>query len=178
LSKIFHYITLEPTIRAQRYIEYGHVIEKQQMEAWGKHRNSQKPDWHEAMNVAWDNEWAQREADINSRFNLVRSKFEKNHKLFRNWSGKSIRDMAIAVDHAEAYDIFYADLSSFTHADVRLADRFLRLNSNGISWSSQAHPLDIGGVFRYADIFLSCFLSLLGKEFNLWTQFDVIKCWI
>jgi hypothetical protein len=172
-----HYITLKPTIRAQQYIEYGRVIEKQQMKAWGKHRNSKKPDWHEAMNIAWHKEWAQRESDINSKYNTIRSKFEKNNKPFRNWSGKTIRDMAADVDHEEAYDIFYADLSSFTHADVRLADRFLQLNSNGISWSSQAHPFDIGGVFRYADIFLSCFLSLFGKNFNLWTEFDVKKCW-
>ena len=85
--------------------------------------------------------------------------------------------MEVEVDHEEAYDIFYADLSSFTHADVRLANRFHRLDPLGMSWSSQAHPPDIGGVFRYADIFLSCYLSLFGEEFGLWEKSKVDKCW-
>ena len=177
IDVIAHYITLDPTARARQYIDYGRVIEKQQMDAWGKHRHSEKPDWNEGMNMAWDNYWAQRESDINSQFHSVRFKFEKNNKLFRNWSGKNIKEMAVAVDHEEAYNIFYADLSSFTHADVRLADRFLSLNSTGISWTSLPKPFDIGGVFRYADIFLTCFLSLFGKEFDLWTKEEVEKCW-
>jgi len=177
-----HYITQEPSTRAHQYIEYESVIKKQQMDAWEKHRNSNKPDWREAMEMAWEHEWAQRQSDVNSKYDSVRSNFEKLNKkghriLFRNWSGKSIRDMAVEVDHEEAYDIFYADLSSFTHADVRLANRFLRLDPNGMSWSSQAHPPDIGGVFRYADIFLSCFLSLFGKEFKTWSEDKVKYCW-
>jgi len=177
-----HYITRKPRERAHQYIEYESVIKKRQMEAWGKHRNSNKPDWREAMETAWQHELAERQSQIDSRFNSIRTKFEKINKkghpiLFHNWSGKSIRDMAVEVDHEEAYDIFYADLSSFTHADVRLANRFLRLNTHGMSWSSQAQSPDIGGVFRYADIFLTCFLSLFGEEFKLWEKSKVEKCW-
>ena len=175
-----HYISQDPGTRARRYIDYEKVIEKQQMDAWGKHRNSEKPDWKEAMEMAWQKEWETRQSEINSEFDSVRTQFE-DHAMkgqpIRNWSGKSIRQMAIEVDHEEAYDIFYADLSSFTHGDVRLANRFLHLDSTGMSWSSQARYVDIGGVFRYADIFLSCFLGLFGKEFRLWSEQEIKDCW-
>jgi hypothetical protein len=32
-------------------------------------------------------------------------------------------------------------------------------------------------VFRYAAIFLTCFLELLGKEFGLWDPSKVQACW-
>ena len=150
------------------------------MDAWGKHRSSKKPDWREAMKMAWQHEWAQRQARVDLKYKSVRAHFEnpaKKEQPIRNWAGKSIRKMAIEVDHEEAYDIFYADLSSFTHADVRLANRFLRLNSTGMSWSSGASYPDVGGVFRYADIFLSCFLGLFGQEFKMWTEEEVKNCW-
>jgi hypothetical protein len=175
-----HYISQDSAARARRYIDYEKVIKKQQMDAWGKHRNSKKPDWNEAMEMAWQKEWEPRQDKIKTEFDLVRTHFEGNSKKgqpVRNWSGKSIRQMAIEVDHEEAYDIFYADLSSFTHGDVRLANRFLHLDSTGMSWSSQARYLDIGGVFRYADIFLSCFLGLFGKEFGSWSEKEIKNCW-
>ena len=176
-----HYIARDPYKRAHRYIDYESVFLKQQMDAWGKHRNSKKPDWREAMEEAWQHEWGLIQTEINSRYDSVRNHFEnslKKGKSIRNWSGKSIRQMALEVDHEEAYDIFYADLSSFTHGDVRLANRFLRLNAReGMSWSLRARPEDTGGVFRYADIFLTCFLVLFGQEFKMWSEKDVKDCW-
>lgn len=175
-----HYITRDPLGRARQYIDYEAILEKKQMDAWGKHLGSKKPDWREGMEMAWQHEWAPRQSKIDQKYNSVRARFEnptKKGQLSLNWSGKSIRKMAIEVDHEEAYDIFYADLSSFTHADVRLANRFLHLNSAGMSWSSHASYPDVGGVFRYADIFLSCFLGLFGQEFKMWSEKDVKKCW-
>ena len=175
-----HYITRDPVSRAQQYIAYEAVLEKKQMEACGKHCGSNKPDWREGLQMVWRHEWAPRQSKIDQKYNSVRARFENPNKktqLVHNWSGKSIRRMAIEVDHEEAYDIFYADLPSFTHADVRLANRFLHLNSAGMSWSSKASYPDVGGVFRYADIFLSCFLGLFGQEFNMWSEGDVKNCW-
>jgi len=176
-----HYISKDPIIRAHQYIEYDYIVKKRQMDACTKHMNSNKPDWREGMEMTWKDDWSDIQQEINSKFDLVHSRFEKvtkngKHILYNNWSGKSIREMAIEVDHEEAYDIFYADLSSFTHVDVRLADRFLRLNRSGMSWSTEAKYYDINSVFRYADIFLSCFLSLFGKTFDLWCDKEVHKC--
>ncbi|MBA4391705.1 MAG: hypothetical protein C0399_12330 [Syntrophus sp. (in: bacteria)] len=175
-----HYITQDPSTRSRQYVEYESILTKKQMDAWGKHRGSKKPDWREAMETAWQSGWAPRQTQVEARYNSVRTKFEnpaKRGQVVHNWSGKSLRKMAVEVDHEEAYDIFYADLSSFTHADVRLANRFLRLDSTGMSWSSRASYPDVGGVFRYADIFLSCFLGLFGPAFGLWSEEEVRECW-
>ncbi len=177
-----HYLTRDPIPRARQYIEYQSVLEKRQMEAWKKHRRSKKPDWREAMETAWQHEWIPRQKSIDSKYDSVAMKFQRQTSkgklvLFSNWTGKSLREMAVEADHEEAYDVFYSDLSSFTHADVRLANRFLRINSEGISWSQRARWLDIGGVFRYADIFLDCFLKLFGHEFSVWSKDQVEKCW-
>ena len=55
--------------------------------------------------------------------------------------------MAKEVNHVEAYDIFYADLSSFTHANVMLANRFLRtkgvIDGDGPGWSMRGHEIDV-----------------------------------
>ena len=177
-----HYITRDRSPRASQYIKYESVLKKRQLDAWKKHQISNKTDWREAMETAWRHYWAPREDVINSKYDSVRSRYERQTTkgksiLFSNWSGKSIREMSIEVDHEEAYDVFYADLSSFTHADVRLANRFLHLDPSGMTWSPQATDLDIGGVFRYADIFLDCFLSLFGQEFNTWSKDQVRACW-
>ncbi len=176
-----HYITRDAYKRAHQYILYESVLEKQQMDACRKHRNSKNSNWGEAMEEAWQHGWGLIQTEVNSRYDSVRNHFEnslKKGKSIRNWSGKSIRQMALEVEHEEAYDIFYADLSSFTHVDVRLANRFLRLSpKEGMSWSIRARPQDIGGVFRYAGIFLTCFLILFGQEFKMWSEKDVEDCW-
>ncbi len=170
-----HYITQDRVNRANRYIRFESILKKKQMDAWGKHRESRKADWREAMNTAWKHEWEPREVEIESKFESAKSTFFGSGH--RNWSGKSIREMAVEVDHEEPYDVFYADLSSFTHADVRLADRFLRVHADGMLWTAKSLPQDVGGVFRYADIFLDCLMRLFGKEFNSWTDKDVRDCW-
>jgi hypothetical protein len=96
---------------------------------------------------------------------------------FHNWSGKTVRQMAAEVDHIEAYDIFYAELSSFTHVDVRLADRFLQRRPDGLVWSQRAGEGDVGNVFRHAASFLTCYLELFGRQFKTWPEAEVQKCW-
>ena len=175
-----HYISRDRSVRANQYIEFGSVLKKQRMDACGKHRNSKNPNWREAMEEAWRHDFEPTQKEINSKYDAVCSIFMSHNKkgqAVKNWSGKTIRQMAVEVDHEESYDLFYADLSSFTHADVRLADRFLRLNTEGISWSSRPRDSDIGGVFRYADIFLNCYLLFFGREFNAWPENSVEKCW-
>ena len=75
------------------------------------------------------------------------------------------------------YDIFYSYLSSFTHANVLLADRFSRFAPSGPSWTQRADDFHVGNVFRYAATFFTCFLILFGREFDVWTEQDVGKCW-
>jgi len=85
--------------------------------------------------------------------------------------------MAIDVKHEEAYDVFYAELSSFTHIDVRLANRFLRLRSDEMTWSPRAREFDVGNVLRYAAIFLDCHLKLFGQQLGVWDSQAVERCW-
>lgn len=168
-----HYITNAPTERAQQYIQFTAVLNKHAMDACKKHRGSKDLQWREAMDLLWKNHWAQRESEVVEKFNAVAPQFTR----VKNWSGKTIRQIALEVDHEEAYDIFYAELSSFTHADVHLADRFLQLRHDGPIWSQKAREYDVGNVFRHAASFLTCNLDLFGRQFKTWTEAEVADCW-
>ncbi|MGO9010419.1 MAG: DUF5677 domain-containing protein [Bryobacteraceae bacterium] len=176
-----HYISQQPNERARQYILFEHILDKQQMDTCAKHRNSKDPQWSEGMRLMWQNHWVPREQEVNAKYNEVRSRFQAagggKARPPRNWSGKTIREMAVAVEHEEAYDVFYAELSSFTHVDVRLANRFLRLGADGMSWSQRAREFDVGNVFRHAASFLTCYLGLFGRQLGAWDAQAIEKCW-
>jgi Family of unknown function (DUF5677) len=173
-----HYISADPATRSRRYIDFEHVIRKNTLEAIERHRASDSSSWREGLQLKYNLEYAPRKAKIEADYDLVRSQFENaKGRRANNWAGKSIREIAIEVDHLEAYDIFYADLSAFTHVNVMLANRFLRLNEEGPMWSMRANEFDVGSVFRYTAIFMSCFLELFGKQFDLWDKDKVMVCW-
>jgi len=176
-----HYISQDPKNRSTQYIEFEHILCKRAMEVHRKHRKSKNAQWREAMNIIWQ-ELAPIEKEIDIKYTEVISRYETSTKKgkkiqFQNWAGKSIRQMAIEVDHEEAYDVFYADLSSFTHVDVRLVNRFLHIRSDGLLWSLRSNKIDVGNVFRYAAIFMTCFLEFFGEQYKVWTKDDVHKCW-
>jgi len=177
-----HYISAEPLERSKRYIDFVHVLNKREMDACAKHRTSKNDSWREGMQLAWNAHWAPREEEVNRRYAAVLPKFQKTDRKgkvseYRNWSGKDIRTMAAEVDHEEAYDVFYSFLSSFAHADIHLADRFLRVGPAGPKWSMRADEFDVGNVFRYAATFLTCFLDLVGAQFQTWSERDTRSCW-
>ncbi len=177
-----HYITNAPVERVPQYIDFTAVLNKREMDACKKHRGSEDPQWREAMDLLWKNHWAGRENEIDAKFNAVVARYTAKNKngntsSFRNWAGKSLREMASEVNHLEAYDIFYAELSSFTHADVHLADRYLQLRPDGPVWSQKASEYDVGNVFRHAASFLTCNLELFGRRFKTWTDLEVADCW-
>jgi hypothetical protein len=176
-----HYLTQDPVKRARQYIDFGCILEKQEMEACQKHRNSTNPTWPEAMRTEWDHHWAPIKKEVDSDYDRVAPRYQRPKKgggvtKFRTWSGMSLREMAVAVKHEEAYDVFYARLSSFTHADVHLADRFLRTKPE-LRWSARAEEFDVASIFKYADVFLTCFLELFGEQFACWSKTDVDACW-
>ncbi|MDD2901067.1 MAG: DUF5677 domain-containing protein [Syntrophales bacterium] len=177
-----HYISQSPKDRSRQYIEFEHVLNKRDMEGCIKHRKSKNHQWREAMNLMWRDVWSPKEKDINTKYLAICSNYEtvtkKGKRLsFQNWSGKSIRQMAIEVDHEEAYDIFYGELSSFTHVDVRLANKFLRIRPDGLSWSQRSRQFDVGNVFRHAASFLTCFFELFAEQFDVWSKDEVLRCW-
>ena len=177
-----HYISKDPASRAERYIQWHNVLVQRKLEACVTHRQSQDSTWRERMDFEWHTHWAAREAEIRAKYDSVRHLFEtadKNGKLrpFHSWSGRTIRQMAIEVDHAEAYDAFYAELSSFTHGDIRLANRFLKTDQNGMYWSVRADEGDVGRVFCYAATFLTCMLEFMAGQFGAWSVDDVRRCW-
>jgi hypothetical protein len=177
-----HYISQAPADRAREYIDFTAILNKRQMDACLEHRNSKDPQWCEAMTLLWDHEWKPRKADILMKFNAVAPKFTRKNRngketIFQNWSGKTLRQMASEVDHIEAYDIFYSELSSFTHVDVKLADPFLKHRPEGMLWSQRAEDGDVGNVFRHAASFLTCYLELFARQFATWSEQSVQKCW-
>jgi hypothetical protein len=173
-----HYISMDPKQRSKRYVNFERVIRKNALDAIERNRVSHDSSWREGLQLAYNNEYAPRKAQIEADYNSVRSTFEdRRGKRAKSWSGKSIYAMAKEVDHVEAYEIFYADLSSFTHVNVQLANRFLRLRPNGVSWTMKASAFDVGNVFRYAATFLTCFLQHFGKVFDGWDAKTVEACW-
>lgn len=173
-----HYLSADPTARSARYIAFEHVIRKNTLEAIERHRVSAASSWQKGLQLMYNMEYAPRKTKIEADYDCVRAQFESaKGKRANNWASKSIREMAIEVDHLEAYDIFYADLSAFTHVNVMLANRFLRLKEDGPMWSMRANEFDVGIVFRYTAIFMSCFLELFGKQFDLWDKARVMACW-
>jgi len=177
-----HYISLSPTERSRQFIDFEAVLEKQQMDRWSKHRASNKESWREAMNEAWSKAWLPHKDEIERKFLSVQDRYQRTSskgkaRRFTNWSGKSLRELAVLVDHEEAYDVFYSDLCSFAHVDVRLANRFLRIKPDGLAWTQRALQPDVGGVIRYAAIFFDCFLRLFGRTFGSWDESTVQECW-
>ena len=177
-----HYMSQNPAQRASQYIKYSDILKKRQMDACYKHRQSKNSTWGEAMSLDWNHYWASRKAETEERYRAVASSFQRQKKggglvEFKNWSGRNLREMAVTVNHEEAYDILYADLSSFAHADVRLADRFLKIKPTGPFWSCRADELDVVRVFQYAANFLACFMELFCQNFSTWTKADVKACW-
>lgn len=176
-----HYISAEPAARSRRYIDYEHVIRKNTLEAIERHRASPKSSWREAMQVMYTNEYAPSKAKIEADYDSVRATFENaKGKPANSWSGKSIYAMAKEVDHLEAYELFYTDLSDFTHVNVKMANRFLRLDglkTGGPVWTQRADGSDVANVFRYAATFLTCFLKLFGEQFGTWDAVKVMACW-
>lgn len=176
-----HYISRDPVKRARQYIDFEKVLNKREIDAYSKNRKSKNIQWRKSMEFMWKNVWASKEANINTQYENVRSRFATVKKgkaiPYHNWAGKSIREMAKEVDHEEAYEIFYAELSSYTHVDVRLANRFLRLRPNELSWSQRPSAFDVGNVFRHAASFLTCFMELFAEQFPVWSKEEVQNCW-
>jgi len=177
-----HYITKDPTKRSLQYIQYGAIIDKKQLAMCINLCNSTNNSTKEYMQLMFKERYKNKEEEINNQYNKIKNNYTHNNKngkktLYKNWSGKSIHNMAIEVDHKEVYETLYTELSSFTHVDVKLATRFLRVDLKGPYWSNKASENDLGSVFQYADIFLTCFLKLFGKEMTIWDEEEVDNCW-
>lgn len=177
-----HYISQQPEERSQKYIGFHKVLDFNHMSAVKKHRNSAKPSWSESMNFIWQHEYAPREIKIVQDFEQARPTYQsplpnRPARVFHNWSGLTLKEMARAVDHLEAYDVFYSDLSSYAHADVHLVDSFLKVDGRDTAWSMRAHEGDFAFVVRYAISFLECFLTLFGTQFDSWQPSDLASCW-
>jgi hypothetical protein len=174
-----HYITKDPRNRALKYIRFGTVLNWNEMDTCRKYLTSNNKEWQESMRLVWENKWKKRESEIEKKYEGLKNDYQKPNKKGRisRWSGKSLQQMAIEVDHKEAYDVFYSELSSFTHADVRLADRFLKSKQQERFWSARANEYDYGNVFMHANTYFTCFLELFSKEFSCLSNEEIQKCW-
>lgn len=175
-----HYISQSPQERACQYILFEHILNKQKMDVCNKHRKSTDPLWREAMEVEWQAKWLEREQEVNEKFAEFAPLFTsrgKKTRLFQNWSGKKISDLASEVGHKEAYDTFYKDLSSYTHVDVNAVNRYLHLSPDGLSWTQRANEYDVGEILHDAASFLTCYLRHFGSQFSVLDAASVDSCW-
>ena len=177
-----HYLSKKPIVYSKLYIDYKKILKMKKLDFCKKHLNTKKNDWNIAMNMEWHEYWENIEGTIQEEFNKVVAQYSKPDKkgkkrIYQNWSGKNIRELAEEVDHLESYDYFYTYLSSFIHGDIEEIDRFLKIGKMKLTWSLETNEFDIGNVFRNASTFLHCFLSLFGAQFKLWEKETVDNCW-
>jgi hypothetical protein len=175
-----HYISKNPIKYSKEYIEFDKINKYKIIEAIRNNLNSNNSSWKEALNSDWKNFTQVKLDEIKKEYENTLMNFKESERKNRKkwWSGKSIKEMAIEVNHKEAYDIFYSELSLFTHVNVTLANRYLQSRKETLVWSAKSNELDIGGVFRYASIFLTCFLELYGEQFNKYRKEEIRECWI
>ena len=91
-----HYITNDPTERVRQYIDFAAILNKRKMDVCKQHRNSKDPQWHEAMDILWQNHWAHREQDVIVKFNRRVDRFTRVNRngktaVVQNWAGKTLR---------------------------------------------------------------------------------------
>ncbi len=178
-----HYIAVDKVNRSHQYIEYVHVLRKNELDAIIKHKDTDQDNWRQFLQLWFKHDWENRAGEIIQKFNETKHHFEENYgrgkkkRISQNWSGKSIKQMAKEVEHELEYDISYARLSSFVHGNIKMADRFLKADSSGPFWTLKSEDYEVGFVFDYSATFFDCFLRLFGNEFKLWTEEDVNSCW-
>jgi hypothetical protein len=173
-----HYISKDPKTRAEAYIDYGAILNYKKYKRLAEYKDSED----ELIRF-----WIQKQLkEFNSKkveesFGKMKTKFEykdKNgkRKLFQNWSGKSLKEKAKEVDHEIEYDHYYTNFSNFTHANIKLADRFLKFDKTSPYWSMKADDADVGFIFLYASELFACFLTLVSKKFNLGIEEEINNC--
>ena len=173
-----HYITKDKINLSHQYLEYVHVLRKKELDAINKYKDTDRKSWREFLQLWYQHYLESRTEDINVNFDEVKIDFEeKSGRVFQNWSGKSIREMAKEVDHELEYDISYSRLSSFIIADPRSTVQFLKKESSGQIITPRSEDYEEGFIFSNSATFLDCFLRLFGNEFNLWTEEEVDACW-
>ena len=182
INIVAHYISKDPCKRAISYIEYGKILNKKRFDAILKHKETKREPWRRFIEETLKHEYYPKQSKINEDYNEVKDKFtfvnkRGKKKMFPNWTNKSLKEMAKEVNHEIEYDLFYSDLSNFTHGSVKLANRFLKIKEGEPLWSMRSDETDVGFIFRYAATFLSCFLSLFGKEFKVDIDKEIESCW-
>jgi len=177
-----HYISKQPKERAVSFVKYGRILKKKRLDTLLKHNQTKDETWNQIISAELKEYYIPNQAKIEGKYREVKGSFEfvtKEGKVrpYCNWANKTLRDMAKEVDHEIEYDIFYTYLSSFTHVDIQLADRFLKSDNNGLFWTCRADEVSVAFVFSYAATFFSCFLALMGRQFQVEIEDDLARCW-
>lgn len=174
------YITKNPKEYALKFVEFDRVIEYKYMNAIKKQLKSENKAWSTGLQIAYENNWKEKNTEIENNFKEVESKFTQTSngkkRLQYNWSGISIRKMSGEVDLEEMYDIFYSNLSNYTHANVSIIRSILKNNPETIEFSMSPNIRELESVFNYAVIFLTSFLELYGEQFKSWSISDINNC--
>lgn len=176
------YISKEPRQRALAFIEYGNIVKEERFRRLLKYKDTNVEPWAAFVNLVLSEEYYPKQDKIEAGLKKVKPMFEfvtkaGKKKMFTNWANKSMREMAIEVNHEIEYDIFYPELSNFTHNNIHLADLFLTTRDDSPFWTTRADEGNIGYVFGHVATFFSCFLTLMSRQFNLGIEKDIDECW-
>lgn len=110
----------ESNARAQRYFDYDWVI-RDEMYNHLLSTDELKAEL-EKRTVGTD----AKVEEVQRRAKEVRAGYTADELRKRNWSGKSIRDMAIDVGREDAYKTAYRLQCSLAHSDITVADNYIK----------------------------------------------------
>jgi len=175
------YISDNSKERSISFIEFHNVLRMQAFNRLSKLNNVNNSQWSPFITAVLQQEYIPDQKTIEQEYARVKNQFEftdRNGKVrvFSKWANKSLKEIAIAVNHEVEYDLFYPELSEFTHSTVHLADLFLRSKQYPPQWTTRSDEKNVDIVFAYASEFFSCFLSRFSKEFKLNLQKEIDDC--
>lgn len=171
-----HYISKNPEERVNAYIDYGAVLDYQRYKRLKEYKCSE-----DDFLKFWIDEQIKVMKKAEESFEKIKKKYEHKNKygkvkIFRNWANKSLEEKAKEVNHGLEYTHYYANFSNFTHANIKLTQRFMKFDKMGTYWSTKADDIDVGFIFLYASELFACFLTLFSKQFNLKIENEINNC--
>lgn len=113
---------------AQRYFEYDFVI-RDEMYKYLSNNDELKAELERRIDGSGNQEATIEE--VQKKAEEVRAGYTKDELRRKNWSGKSIREIAEAVGREDIYKTAYALQCSLSHSDASIANNYVKEDGDG-----------------------------------------------